>query len=172
VRFLIIIPIALAVLVGFAFEIALSPLPSRTLTFEEQHCSCQIPYNWIIVKRSQGEFEATRVLGGTFVLYAKPEARSVDVTKPSFANALKSRMTASGHVITSDDVALFHGCPAYSYSFHKRINGYDIHTYTVTFFVNRYLYALAISQRYSDPTKDDGLMTALNSFALLDSNPH
>ena len=157
--------IALIILGTLLWKIV--PVPSRTITFEEQNCSCKIPYNWKLKDNPSFLIEAQRPFGGVFFLAAKPAPPSLTMETPKFGNDVKSRVQADGYEVIVENRDPFQGHPAYAYTMRKVINGKMIYTHSINFEAGKFRYDLLTAKPYSDPADDAQLKMAINSFTLI-----
>jgi hypothetical protein len=157
--------IALIILGALLWKIV--PMPSRTITFEEQNCSCKIPYNWKLKDNPLFTIEAHRFFGGTFCMTAKPAPPSLTMETPAFEDGVKSQVQTDGFEILSENHDPFQGHPAYSYTMRKVINGKNIYTHSINFVAEKFLYDLVTAKANSDPVEDAQLKAVVDSFSLL-----
>jgi hypothetical protein len=157
--------LALIALGFFVWKYA--PWPTRTITFNDQNCQCQIPYNWTFKNNPHFIMEAHRPYGGTVCIEAKTTSASVHVDDPAFSQGIKNRLITDGFEVLDESRALFEGHPAYAYTMRKMINGKMIYTHSVNFIAGSVRYDLLTAKKDADPTQDSQLQKAQDSFSLI-----
>jgi hypothetical protein len=142
--------------------------PDQQIVFKDENFQCQVPGDWAVAHTDVPKFafDAQRPDFGTFLVHATPtQIERVDVLP--FMTAFKAKLVRDGHEILSEDTNPFKGCPAYSCSFRKIIEGNMVYSHCINFVAGKIRYSIAMAQEKSDPFSSPDFQAILTSFTIL-----